>query len=89
MRRKDIPKSQIRRVRPPPQSARKPRYVAPRCARGRGNVVCIDHGVFLHRSGALSVVRQRLRQCTRIVFQPRSSAAASGQPAVRRHSGQL
>jgi len=62
MRRKDIPKSQIRRVRPPPQSARKPRYVAPRCARRRGNVVYIDHGVLLHHPWALSVVRRGLQQ---------------------------
>ena len=61
-------------------SARKPPYVAPRCARRPGNVVCIDHGIFLRHSWALSVVHQGLRSRTRIVFQPRSRPAESYQP---------
>ena len=48
----------------------------------------IDHGVFLGHPGHFRFSSGSSSH-TRIVFQPRSSAAPSGQLAVRRHSGQL
>jgi hypothetical protein len=52
-------------------------------------VVCIDHGVFLHHSESFQPFSKRSGSRTRLVFQPKSSAVAFGQLAVRRHSGQL
>ena len=56
------------------KSARKPPYVAPRCARGRENVVCIDHGVFLRQFMGSSVVRPRAPAAARALSSIRGAA---------------